>query len=311
MSSWIAAATSYANHCVPLIPFYIFYSMFGFQRIGDLAWAAGDMRSRGFLLGGTAGRTTLNGEGLQHEDGHSHVTAATVPNCHPYDATFAYEIAVIVQRGMQSMYVDNEDHYYYLTLENENYAHPPMPKGVEDGIMRGLYPFSTAKRPGKAHVRLVGCGAIFREILAAKEMLENEWKCTVDVWAAPSFTMLARDGQDCDRAALSGGKATQSYVEQCLGKRSGPVIAASDYVKAWPEMIRAYVPAPFVTLGTDGFGRSDTREALRDFFEVDRRWITLAALSALEKTGAKTAAEVNKARKTYGINASHKNPRLS
>ncbi len=311
MSSWIAAATSYANHCVPLIPFYIFYSMFGFQRVGDLAWAAGDMRARGFLLGGTAGRTTLNGEGLQHEDGHSHITAATVPNCHPYDATFAYEIAVIVQRGMQAMYVDNEDHYYYLTLENENYAHPPLPKGVEDGIIRGLYPFDLAKRPGKAHVRLIGCGAIFREILAAKEMLETEWKCTVDVWAAPSFTMLARDGQDCERATLTGAKSDKPYVEQCLGKRSGPVIAASDYVKAWPEMIRAFVPADYYTLGTDGFGRSDTREALRDFFEVDRRWITVTALRALVQSGAKSAADLTKARKTYGIDANHKNPRLN
>lgn len=311
MSSWIAASTSYANHGVPLIPFYIFYSMFGFQRIGDLAWAAGDMRSRGFLLGGTAGRTTLNGEGLQHEDGHSHVAAATVPNCHPYDATFAYEIAVIVQRGMQAMYVENQDHYYYLTLENENYAHPPMPKGVEDGIVRGLYPYAMAKKPGKAHVRLVGCGAIFREILAARDMLEADWGCTVDVWAAPSFTMLARDGQDCERAALCGTKPVTAYVTECLQKRDGPVIAASDYVKAWPEMIRAFIPAPYVTLGTDGFGRSDTREALRDFFEVDRRWIALAALKALHGAGVKTTAEVTKARKSFGISPDHKNPRLN
>ncbi|MEN8718803.1 MAG: pyruvate dehydrogenase (acetyl-transferring), homodimeric type [Oceanococcaceae bacterium] len=311
MSSWIAAATSYANHGVPLIPFFIYYSMFGFQRVGDLAWAAGDMRARGFLLGGTAGRTTLNGEGLQHEDGHSHMMAATIPNCHPYDTTFAYEIAVIVQRGMHAMYVDNEDHYYYLTLENENYAHPPLPDGVEDGIIRGLYPYALAERPSKSHVRLMGCGAIFRELLAARDLLENDWKCTVDVWAAPSFTMLARDGQDCQRLALAGGEDRTPYVTQCLEERSGPVVAASDYVKAWPEMIRAFVPAPFVTLGTDGFGRSDTREALRDFFEVDRYWITVAALKALVDAGSKTKADLTKARKRYGINADHPNPRLS
>ena len=310
MSSWIAAATSYANHGVPLLPFYIFYSMFGFQRVGDLAWAAGDMRARGFLLGGTAGRTTLNGEGLQHEDGHSHVMAATFPNCRSYDATFAYEIAVIVHHGLKAMYVDNEDHYYYLTLENENYPHPAMPEGVEEGIVRGLYPYALADKPGAAHVRLVGCGAIFREILAAREMLEAEWDCSVDVWAAPSFTELARDGQDCARQALlEDGAPPPSYVARCLGEREGPVVAASDYVKAWPEMIRAYVPAPYTTLGTDGFGRSDTREALRDFFEVDRRWIALAALRALVDSGAKPPELLAKARKNLGIPADHPNPR--
>nr|MBV6629358.1 pyruvate dehydrogenase (acetyl-transferring), homodimeric type [Oceanococcus sp. HetDA_MAG_MS8] len=312
MSSWIAAATSYANHGVPLLPFYIFYSMFGFQRIGDLAWAAGDMRARGFLLGGTAGRTTLNGEGLQHEDGHSHILAATIPNCRSYDATFAYEIAVIVQRGLQAMYGEQQDHYYYLTLENENYEHPAMPEGVEDGIMRGLYPFAMATKPKKAHVRLMGCGAIFREILAAAKMLEEDWDCSVDVWAAPSFTELARDGQDAARRKLLGHKTEITpYVEQCLADRDGPVVAASDYIKAWPEMIRGFVPATFHTLGTDGFGRSDTREELRAFFEVDRRWIVLSALQGLVDDGLKPANVLSKARKSLGISATHRNPRLS
>ncbi|MGB1556886.1 MAG: transketolase-like TK C-terminal-containing protein, partial [Oceanococcaceae bacterium] len=311
MSSWIAAATSYANHGQPLIPFYIFYSMFGFQRIGDLAWAAGDMRARGFLLGGTAGRTTLNGEGLQHEDGHSHLLAATVPNCRAYDCTFAYEIAVIIHHGMQQMYVENQDHYYYLTLENENYAHPPLPEGINEGIVRGLYAFDLAKKPGKAHVRLMGCGAIFRELQAAKTMLEADWDCSVDLWAAPSFTELARDGQDVARARLLGKKVEAPYLTRCLEERKGPVVAASDYMKAWPEMVRAFVPDHFTTLGTDGFGRSDTREALRDFFEVDRRWITLAALQALVDTGAKPASVLNKARKALQIDVDHRNPRLS
>ena len=310
MSSWLAAATAYANHGTPLIPFYIFYSMFGFQRIGDLAWAAGDMRARGFLLGGTAGRTTLNGEGLQHQDGHSHVLAATFPNCRAYDASFAYEIAVIVHEGMRQMFAENQDHYYYLTLENENYAHPPMPEGVEEGIIRGLYPFALCDKPGKQHVRLLGCGSIFRELQAAAQMLHEDWGVTVDLWAAPSFTELMREGNDCQRwnQLHPRSKPRRSYVEQCLGKRGGPVVAATDYQRAYAEFIRPFVPAPYATLGTDGFGRSDTREKLRDFFEVDRRWITVTALASLVAAGEMSAAQLQKAHKRYAIDPAKPNP---
>ena len=310
MSSWIAAATAYSNHNTPLIPFYIFYSMFGFQRIGDLAWAAGDMRARGFLLGGTAGRTTLNGEGLQHEDGHSHVLASTIPNCRSYDATFAYEIAVIVQRGMQLMYAQNQDHYYYLTLENENYQHPAMPEGVADGIMKGLYPFRKAEHKHDKHVRLLGCGAIFREIMQAADMLQSDWDVSVDIWAAPSLTELMREGQAVERRnRLNPEQAAQaSYVEQCLSDHKAPVVAATDYQRTYAEFIRPWVPAPYYTLGTDGFGRSDTRENLRDFFEVDRRWITITALKALADQGEIEASVVRQALEKYDIASDKPNP---
>ena len=310
MSSWIAAATAYSNHNTALIPFYIFYSMFGFQRIGDLAWAAGDMRARGFLLGGTAGRTTLNGEGLQHEDGHSHVLASTIPNCRAYDTTFAYEIAVIVHRGMQLMYAENQDHYYYLTLENENYVHPAMPEGVEDGIMKGLYPFRMSDSPGPRHVRLLGCGAIFREILEAAELLQQDWDVSVDIWAAPSFTELMREGQAVERRNRLNPEqpAHNSYVQDCLGAGDGPVIAATDYQRTYAEFIRPWVPAPYYTLGTDGFGRSDTREHLRDFFEVDRRWITITALKALADQGVIESATVRQALDKYAISSDKPNP---
>ncbi len=310
MSSWLAAATAYANHATPLIPFYIYYSMFGFQRIGDLAWAAGDMRARGFLLGGTAGRTTLNGEGLQHEDGHSHIIASTIPNCRAYDTTFAYEIAVIVHEGMRLMYAENQDHYYYLTLENENYQHPAMPEGIEADIMKGLYPFARQDQPGEKHVRLLGCGAIFREILAAAELLQQDWEVSADIWAAPSLVELMRDGQMVERwnRLHPDEEPRLSHVEHCLGDSEAPVIAATDYQRTYAEFIRPYVAAPYYTLGTDGYGRSDTREKLRDFFEVDRRWITVSALSALAKAGVIERSVVRQAIERYGIDPEKPHP---
>ena len=310
MSSWIAAATSYATHGVPTLPFFIFYSMFGFQRVGDLVWAAGDMRARGFLLGATAGRTTLNGEGLQHEDGHSHVFASVVPNCRAYDPAFAYELAVILQHGMQEMYVDHKDVFYYLTLYNENHAHPALPKGAEDGIVRGLYLLQEEKKPAKLHVQLLGSGSILREVIAAAELLKEEFGVTADVWSATSFTELCRDGQDTDRWNLLNAekKPKKSYVAQQLEGRKGPAIASTDYVKAYAEQIRPFMPMPYATLGTDGYGRSDNRPALRDFFEVDRRWITVRALKALADTGALPAERVSQAMKIFGIRADKPNP---
>ncbi len=310
MSSWVAAATAYSNHGTPLIPFYVFYSMFGFQRIGDLAWAAGDMRARGFLLGGTAGRTTLNGEGLQHEDGHSHILASTIPNCKSYDATYAYEIAVIIHEGMRSMYAENQDHYYYLTIENENYQHPAMPEGAEAGIMRGLYAFQQEPTPGDKHVRLLGCGAIFRELLTAAKMLAEDWGVSSDIWAAPSLTELMRDGQEAERWSRLHPTENRrlSYVEECLSPRSGPVIAATDYQRTYAEFIRPYVPAAYHCLGTDGYGRSDSREKLRDFFEVDARWITVTALHALAAENSVEPGVVAEALSRYGIDPEKLNP---
>ncbi|HXG27861.1 MAG TPA: pyruvate dehydrogenase (acetyl-transferring), homodimeric type, partial [Nevskiales bacterium] len=311
ISSWIAAGTSYANHGVPLIPFFIFYSMFGFQRVGDLCWAAGDMRTRGFLMGGTAGRTTLNGEGLQHEDGHSHLIAHTVPNCRAYDPCFAYELAVIIQRGMEAMYGRGEDVYYYITVMNENYVHPALPAGAEDGIVRGMYRLGGDDKPGKLHVQLLGSGTILREVIAAAELLKRDWKVTSEVWSVTSFSQLARDGEDAERWNLLHPEAKsprESYVAQCLKGRKGPAIAATDYMKAYAGLIRPFVPMPYATLGTDGFGRSDTREALRDFFEVDRRWITVRALKALADEGAIASAVVAQAVAQYGLDPDKPNP---
>jgi pyruvate dehydrogenase E1 component len=308
MSSWIAAATAYSTSDCPMIPFYIYYSMFGFQRVGDLAWAAGDLRARGFLLGGTAGRTTLNGEGLQHEDGHSHVFSSVIPNCVSYDPTFAHEVAVIVADGLRRMYVEQEDVFYYLTLMNENYEHPAMPglgdeaaeSAVREGIVRGLYLLSEgtpAVKPGarksrarqKPRVQLMGSGTILREVMAAAEMLAEDWGVVADVWSAPSFTELRRDGMDVERWNMLHPTAVprRSWVEQQLADRpAGPVVAATDYMRAFPDQIRAWVGRRYEVLGTDGFGRSDYRRALRDFFEVDRRYVTVAALSALAHDGA-------------------------
>ncbi len=313
MADWIAAATSYANHGVAMIPFYIYYSMFGFQRIGDLAWAAGDMRSRGFLVGGTAGRTTLNGEGLQHQDGHSQLMATMIPNCVSYDPTFAYELAVIVQDGMRRMYQNQEDVFYYLTVMNENYIHPAMPKGAEEGILKGMYKFSEgskAKGDGKKpKVQLLGSGAILREVIAAAELLSKDFGVSSDVWSVTSFNELRRDGIDCERwnTLHPESKPRTSYVDACLNDKA-PVVASTDYIRSYADQIRPFVKARYKTLGTDGFGRSDTRKKLRGFFEVDRYYVTITALKALADEGTIEASEVTKAIKLYKINPDKPNP---
>jgi pyruvate dehydrogenase E1 component len=313
MSSWIAAATSYSTNDTPMIPFYIYYSMFGFQRIGDLAWAAGDMRARGFLIGGTAGRTTLNGEGLQHEDGHSHLLAATIPNCVAYDPTYGYEVAVIVHDGLRRMFTEQEDVYYYLTVMNENYPHPAMPEGAEEGILRGMYLLSEGAKTkkGAPRVQLMGSGTILREVLAAADLLQNDFGVTADIWSAPSFTELRRDGLDAERWNLLHPDAERrvSYVEQQLGARpAGPVVAATDYMRSYPDQIRAFVPRRYTTLGTDGFGRSDYRRNLRRFFEVDRHYVALAALRALADEGTVPATAVADAIGRYGVDPDKPNP---
>jgi pyruvate dehydrogenase E1 component len=303
MSSWIAAATSYSTSNVPMMPFYIYYSMFGLQRVGDLAWAAGDMRCRGFLLGGTAGRTTLNGEGLQHEDGHSHLLAATIPNCVSYDPTFAYEVAVIIQDGLRRMFKDQDDVYYYITLMNENYSHPAMPKGAEEGIRRGMYLFRDAGKKKGPRVQLLGCGTILREVIAAAELLEQDFGVVADIWSCPSFNELRRDGLEAERWNLlhPAQAPRKSYVDECLGTRQGPVIAATDYMRAFADQIRPYVSRRYVCLGTDGFGRSDYRVALRKFFEVDRHYVAIAALKALVDEGTLPKTKVEAAIAKYGI----------
>ena len=308
-SSWIAAATSYSVTGVQMIPFYIFYSMFGFQRIGDLAWAAGDSRARGFLLGATAGRTTLNGEGLQHEDGHSHLMSATIPNCISYDPTFAYELAVIIQEGLRRMVQNQEDVYYYITLMNENYSHPALPAGAEQGILKGLYSFSKSKAKGEK-VQLMGSGVILREVIAAAELLEKDWGVSADVWSATSFTELRREGLDSERWNMLNPEKPQrlNYVAESLKDAKGPVIASTDYMKSFAEQIQRFVPNKFVALGTDGYGRSDSREALRDFFEVDARYITVAALKALSDEGKLPASKVAEAIKKYQLNSEKPNP---
>jgi pyruvate dehydrogenase E1 component len=308
-SSWIAAATAYSNHGVNMVPFYIYYSMFGFQRIGDLAWAAGDLQARGFLLGGTAGRTTLAGEGLQHDDGHSHLMAATIPNCVSYDPTFAYELAVIVQDGLHRMYQKQENVFYYLTVMNENYEQPAMPKGAEEGILKGMYLFRSGGKK-KKKVQLMGSGTILREVIAAADLLEEDWGVDADIWSATSFTELRREAQDVDRwnrlHPLEDQKV--SYVEQCLKGRRGPVIAATDYMKAFADQIRKWVPTRYETLGTDGFGRSDTRANLRRHFEVDRYHVAVAALKALADEGQLPAGKVAEAIEKYGIDVNRINP---
>jgi len=312
MADWIAAATSYSTHGVPMIPFFIYYSMFGFQRIGDLAWAAGDSRARGFMLGGTAGRTTLNGEGLQHEDGHSHILAGTIPNCITYDPTFQYEVAVIVHNGLKRMFVDQEDVFFYLTLMNENYAHPDMPMGVEDEIVKGLYRFRQTKKPGKKHVNFMGSGTILCQAIKAAEMLQKDFGVTSDIWSATSLNELARDGQDVARWNRLNplGEPRVPFVTRQLAKAKGPVIAVTDYVKNYAEQIRAFVPGRFTVLGTDGFGRSDSRVNLRRFFEVDPNHIAAAAMVDLYHEGAVTKSELQKALKTYEIDGGKPNPRL-
>jgi len=309
-ASWLAAGTSYSNHCHAMIPFYTFYSMFGFQRIGDLAWAAGDARARGFLMGGTAGRTTLNGEGLQHEDGHSHILASTIPNCVTYDPTYGYELAVIIQDGMRRMYKDQESVYYYITIMNENYVHPPMPKGAEEGILKGMYLLKRGAPKKKMKVQLLGSGTILREVIAAADLLEADFGVSTDIWSVTSFNELRREGLDVQRWNRLHPEHTQrsTYVEKCLKEGSGPVIASTDYIKTYADQIRAFVPRHYVTLGTDGFGRSDSRENLRRFFEVDRYHVTVAALKALADEGVIPAAKVAEAIAKYGIDPNKPNP---
>jgi pyruvate dehydrogenase E1 component len=311
MSSWIAAGTSYSNHDVPMVPFYVYYSMFGFQRFGDLAWAAGDSRSRGFLLGGTAGRTTLNGEGLQHEDGHSHVLYSVVPNCVAYDPAYGYEVAVIIREGLRRMMGEQEDVYYYLTLMNENYRHPPMPEGAEEGILRGMYLLQESDPPTPGpRVQLLGSGTILRESLAAAELLREDFGVGADVWSVPSFTELRRDGMEAERWSLlhPGEEPRPSYVEQALAGHDGPVVASTDYMRAFADQIRPWVRAPYRVLGTDGYGRSDYRRALRSFFEVDRHHIALAALTELAAAGEVDKGAPAKAIESYGIDTERPAP---
>ncbi|SIO56116.1 alpha-ketoglutarate dehydrogenase [Paraburkholderia phenazinium] len=303
VSSWIAAATSYSVHDLPMLPFYIYYSMFGFQRIGDIIWAAADQRARGFLIGATSGKTTLGGEGLQHQDGTSHLAASTIPNCRAYDPAFAYEVAAIVDEGMREMVEQQRDVFYYVTVMNENYAQPSVPEGdlqtVRDGILKGIYQLPT-ESTAKARVQLLGAGAILGEVIAAQTMLKDDWGIDAAVWSVTSFTELQRDGMAAERSSRLGGVEIQPYVSSALGASQGPVIAATDYVRAVPELIRAYVPRRYVTLGTDGFGRSDTRAALREFFEVDRASIAIAALKTLADEGEVEARVVRDAVERYG-----------
>ncbi len=311
MSSWIAAGTSYSTHNQPMLPFYIFYSMFGFQRIGDLAWAAGDSRAHGFLIGGTAGRTTLNGEGLQHEDGHSHLLASTIPNCRTYDPTYAYELAVIIREGSRQMIEEQQDIFYYITVMNENYVQPAMPKGAEEGIIKGMYLLEEDKKEAAHHVQLLGSGTILREVEEAAKLLRNDFGIGADVWSVPSFNELRRDGLAVERwnRLHPGQKPKQSYVEECLGGRRGLVIASTDYMKLYAEQIRQWVPSKeYKVLGTDGFGRSDSRKKLRNFFEVDRHWVVLAALEALADRGDIEPKVVAEAIAKYGIDPEKRNP---
>ncbi|MEI6735295.1 MAG: pyruvate dehydrogenase (acetyl-transferring), homodimeric type, partial [Comamonadaceae bacterium] len=317
MASWIAAATSYSTNNRIMLPFYVYYSMFGFQRIGDLAWAAGDMQARGFLLGGTSGRTTLNGEGLQHEDGHSHIMAGTIPNCVSYDPTFAHEVGVILHHGLKRMVEGQENVFYYLTLLNENYAMPGLIPGTEEQIIKGMYlckEGASVQLKGAAapRVQLLGSGTILRESIAAQELLAADWGVAADVWSCPSFNELARDGQDCERHNLLHPQGAQRvpFVSRQLEKHSGPVVASTDYMKAYAEQIRSFIPKgrSFKVLGTDGFGRSDFRSKLREHFEVNRHYIVLAALKALSEDGKLPVAKVTEAIRRYAIQADKVNP---
>jgi pyruvate dehydrogenase E1 component len=310
MSSWIAAATSYSTNNVPMIPFYIYYSMFGLQRVGDLAWLAGDMRARGFLLGGTAGRTTLNGEGLQHEDGHSHVLASTIPNCVSYDPTFAYEVVVIVRVGIRRMMQEQEDVYYYITLMNENYPHPEMPAGAEAGIVKGMYLLNEGDKGKGPRIQLMGSGTILREVMAAAELLKKDFKVDADLWSVTSFNEPRRDGMSAERYNLlhPTKPRRKSYVEATLEGYAGPAVAATDYMRIYADQIRNQIPRRYVTLGTDGFGRSDYRVKLRKFFEVNRYYVAVAALKALADEGEIKADIVSEAIKKYGLDTERPDP---
>jgi pyruvate dehydrogenase E1 component len=310
MASWLAAATAYSTHGVNMIPFYIYYSMFGFQRIGDLAWLAGDMRACGFMIGGTAGRTTLNGEGLQHEDGHSLVLSNTIPNCISYDPCYSYEMAVIIQHGMYRMLEQKESVYFYITAMNENYVHPAMPEGAEEGIIKGIYKLKSTGSKNKLRVRLLGGGTILREVLAAAEMLSNDWNIDADIFSVTSFNELARDGLATERWNMLHPQETPRvpFITEVLGDDDSPVISSTDYMKSYSDQVREYVPANFVALGTDGFGRSDTREKLREFFEVDRRYVTIAALHALAMDGKIENSVVANAIQQYAVDPDKPNP---
>jgi pyruvate dehydrogenase E1 component len=308
-SSWIAAATAYSNHNVQMVPFYIYYSMFGFQRIGDFVWAAGDMQARGFLIGATAGRTTLAGEGLQHQDGHSLMAASAIPNCRSYDPTFAYELAVIIQDGLRRMIGEQENIFYYVTCMNENYAHPPMPPGVEDGILKGMYLYDVDQQ-GKIRVQLMGSGTILREVIAAAELLRKDHRIRVDVWSVTSFNELRREALEVERwnQLHPEEEPRKCYIEQALADRPGPYVAATDYMKIVPDQIQRWVPGTFVSLGTDGYGRSDARKALREHFEVDRHFIAVTALKALADDGAIDQKTVSQAIRKYGIDPDRPDP---
>ena len=314
MCSWIAAATSYSTNNRIMIPFYVYYSMFGFQRFGDFAWAAGDMQARGFILGGTSGRTTLNGEGLQHEDGHSHIYSATIPNCISYDPSFAHEVAVIMQDGMRRMVQNQENVFYYITLLNENYAMPGLTAGTEAQILKGMYLCQPGQKVPQSglRVQLLGSGSILRESLAAQSILEKDWQISADVWSCPSFTELARDGQEVERWNLLHPLETPktAFVAQQLAAHAGPVVASTDYVKAFPEQIRPYIPKgrSFKVLGTDGFGRSDFRTKLREHFEINRHYIVVAALKSLADEGKLPVTKVAEAIAKYGLKTDKINP---
>ena len=310
MSSWIAAATSYSNHGIAMIPFYIFYSMFGFQRVGDLAWLAGDSHSRGFLIGGTAGRTTLEGEGLQHQDGNSHITANLIPNCRSYDPTFGYELAVIIHDGLVRMYQKQEECFYYITVMNEKYQHPAMPEDAREGIIKGMYLFKHADQEKKYTAQLLGCGAILNEVIKAAQVLESNYDVGVNIWSVTSFNELYRDGIEVNRWNMLHPHENQkkAYATECLDDTESPVIATTDYVKLYADQIRSLVPASYRVLGTDGYGRSDTREKLRDYFEVDHRYITVATLYELAQQGKINQAVVVNAIDEFNIDPERINP---
>jgi pyruvate dehydrogenase E1 component len=314
MSAWIATATSYSNHGYAMVPFYIYYSMFGFQRIMDLAWAAGDSQARGFMLGATAGRTTLNGEGLQHQDGHSQLMANMIPNCRSYDPTYAYELTVIIQSGLKRMFQDKENCFYYITLMNENYPHTDMPIGVEDGIVRGMYLLEEAKNTRRKgdRVQLLGCGTILREVQAAAQILRDDFGIGADIWSTTSINELRREGMACERWNLLHPESEPRlpYVTQLLQDRTGPVICATDYMKSFGEQLRPYIPHRYVVLGTDGFGRSDTRAKLRHHFEVNRYFVVVAALKALAEEGRFPMKDVTKAIKKFGIDPDKRDPMM-
>jgi pyruvate dehydrogenase E1 component len=317
MADWIAAATSYSTNNRIMVPFYIFYSMFGFQRTGDLCWAAGDMQARGFLLGATSGRTTLNGEGLQHQDGHSHLMSATIPNCVSYDPTFAHELAVIMQHGLKRMVEDQENVFYYITVMNENYPQPGLKKGQEAGILKGMYrlregPAGSGMGMSIPRVQLLGSGTILREVIAASELLEHDWGVAGDVWSVTSFTELRREGSDVERWNLlhPADAPRKPYITQEFERTVGPIVASTDYMRLFADQIRPYLPRgrSYTVLGTDGFGRSDTREKLREHFEVDRHFVAMAALKALADDGVLPLAKVAEAMQKYGINPDKPNP---